>query len=81
MPDYALRTTHMVPLALLALVATPPESQPVSATVQATATVRIVTAVRLKLDSPTNEDAPPLRDTRVRLSDGSLEPAKLIEFQ
>jgi hypothetical protein len=71
----------MVPLALLALVATPPHPRPVAATVQATATIRIVTAVRLKLDSSTNEDAPPLRDTQVRLSDGSFEPAKLIEFQ
>jgi hypothetical protein len=70
----------MVLLALLALASTP-EPRPAAATVQATATIRIVTAVRLKLDSSTNEDAPPLRETQVRLSDGSFETAKLIEFQ
>jgi hypothetical protein len=71
----------MVPLVLLALASTPPEPRPAAATVQATATIRILTAVRLTLGAPMNPDAPPLRDGVVRLTDGSLLPAKLIEFQ
>jgi hypothetical protein len=52
-----------------------------SASAQATATIRIVAAVRLKLDASTNPGAPPTRDARVRTTDGTQLPAKLIEFQ
>jgi len=71
----------MVLIAAAALVAAPPQSRPVTATVQATATIRIVTAVRLKLDSESNPGAPPARNCLVKAADGSSQPAKLIEFQ
>jgi len=47
---------------------------------EATATVRIVSGVRLKLDSPTNADAPPAHDSKVK-AEGRLQPARLIEFE
>jgi hypothetical protein len=65
--------------ALLANAPTPPAAP--SATAQATATIRIVTAVRLKLDAAANPGAPPARNTVLRLGDGTAQPAKLIEFQ
>lgn len=49
--------------------------------VQATATVRILSGVRLKLDSATNTDAPPAHDAVVMTKDGTTQPARLIEFQ
>jgi hypothetical protein len=48
--------------------------------VQATATVRILSGVRLKLDSPTNAGAPTAHDSTVT-ADGAQHPARLIEFQ
>jgi hypothetical protein len=71
----------MMLLAAAALATTPPPGHPVAAVVQATATIRIVTAVRLKLDAPANDGAPPSRDSVIRLPDGSIEAARLIEFQ
>jgi len=65
--------------AALATAQTPPAAP--SATAQATATIRIVTAVRLKLDAPVNPGAPPAHDAILRLGDGTTRPAKLIEFQ
>jgi len=68
--------------ATAAALATPQSSgHPVSAAVQATATIRIVTGVSLKLDAPVNPGAPPSRDTVIHAADGSSAPAKLIEFQ
>jgi hypothetical protein len=64
-----------------ALATAPPHSAAISAVAQATATIRILTAVRLKLDEPNNPGAPTARDAVVRLSDGTAQPAKLIEFQ
>ncbi|MGN6848793.1 MAG: hypothetical protein ACTHJK_04855 [Sphingomicrobium sp.] len=69
-------------VAVAAALAMPPShGHPVSATVQATATIRIVSGVTLRLDAPNNPDAPPSRDTVIRSADGSTAPAKLIEFQ
>ena len=65
-------------LLVAAALATAP---PPSATAQATATIRIVTAVRLKLDAAVNPGAPIARDAVLRLGDGTARPAKLIEFQ
>jgi hypothetical protein len=59
----------------------PPTRSPTSAVAQATATIRVVTGVALKLDAPTNADAPPTRETVIHSADGSTAPAKLIEFQ
>jgi hypothetical protein len=71
----------MVLIALAALVASPQQSRPFTAVAQATATIRIVSAVRLKWDAAVNPGAPPSRDCLIRSSDGSIQPAKLIEFQ
>jgi hypothetical protein len=59
---------------------TPQPSAPPPVVVQATATVRILSGVRLRLDSPTNTDAPLAHDTLVK-TDGTQQPARLIEFQ
>jgi hypothetical protein len=57
----------------------PPEPRaPVAA--EATASVRIVAGVRLRLDSPTNPDAPPAHDSTVK-TDGTPQLARLIEFE
>ena len=47
---------------------------------QATATVRILSGVQLKLDAPTNDGAPPARDSKIMV-DGSQQAARLIEFE
>ena len=59
---------------------TPQPTGPAPVVVQATATVRILSGVRLKLDSTTNTDAPLAHDTMVK-TDGTQQPARLIEFQ
>jgi hypothetical protein len=73
----------MVFLAAAALAATPPSPpRPVAAVAQATATIRVISAVRLKLDGAApNPDAPAPRQSVVKTSDGSVQAAKLIEFQ
>lgn len=72
----------MLFLAAAAAIATPQpaSSRPVPVAAQATATVRIISGVRLKLDSPTNPGAPPARDSKVT-TDSGTRPARLIEFQ
>ncbi len=47
---------------------------------QATVSVRIISGVPLKLDSPVNPGAPAPRDSKVRIN-GEQQPARLIEFQ
>jgi hypothetical protein len=58
----------------------PPRASAVPVAAEATATVRIVRGVRLKLDSQLNDGAPPAHDSKVR-SDGEVRPARLIEFE
>lgn len=67
--------------AAAAIIATqsPAGGQP-RVSVQAIATVRIISGVRLKLDSPTNRDAPRAHDSVVT-TDGNRRPARLIEFE
>ena len=45
------------------------------------ARIRVLAAVRLKLGSNENPGAPRARDARLRLADGTTQPARLIEFQ
>lgn len=60
---------------------TPPTEAPLRRVVaEATATVRIVSGVRLKLDSEANPDAPPVHDSIVT-ADGTRRKAQLIEFE
>lgn len=72
----------MLLFAAAAIAATPPAGRlstpPV--VVQATATVRIISGVRLKLDSPTNADAPQAHDSVV-VTEGTPRAARLIEFE
>lgn len=73
----------MIWLAAAAAATVAPPSNRASASVvvvQATATVRIISGVRLKLDSPNNADAPAAHDSMV-IADGTQKPARLIEFQ
>jgi hypothetical protein len=68
--------------AAAALVTAPsPDRRPAPAVAQASATVRIISGVALKLDSPTNPDAPPAHDAMVTTKDGGTRPARLIEFE
>jgi hypothetical protein len=73
----------MFTLAAAAALATAPplDRRPEPVVVQASATVRIISGVRLKLDSPTNPDAPPAHDAKVTTNDGETRPARLIEFE
>lgn len=54
--------------------------RPVPAVVEARATVRILSGVRIQLASPTNAEAPPAHDSKIT-ADGKSEPARLIEFE
>jgi hypothetical protein len=76
----ALAKSMMMLIAAAALATTPSPGH-VTVVSQATATIRIVTAVRLKLDQPLNDGAPPSHDSVIRLPDGSVSQARLIEFQ
>ena len=81
MAAIALGIMAMILLAAAALATTSPEYRPAAAVAQATATIRVISAVRLKLDAETNTDAPPARPSVFKAADGSVQPAKLIEFQ
>jgi hypothetical protein len=69
--------------AAAALAATPaqPSEWRATATVQATASIRIISGVVLKFDAPQNAGAPPAHDGQVTTEDGMVRPARLIEFQ
>lgn len=70
-------------LAAVAVAATPSiGSAPAPrAVVQATATVRIISGVRLRLDSAVNANAPMAHDSVVTTTDGVQHNARLIEFE
>ncbi len=72
----------MLALAALAMAVSAPQPAPVpiGPAVEARATVRIVSGVRLKLDGSINADVPAPRDTTLR-SSGLSQPARLIEFE
>jgi hypothetical protein len=70
----------MVLLLAAALVSSAP-AHPVAASAQATATIRVLSAVQIKFGSSGNDGVPPARDTVLKTADGNSQPAKLIEFQ
>lgn len=70
----------MVILAAAALAAEFPQSRTMT-TAQATATIRVLRAVVLKLDGSPNPDAPPVRDSMIATADGAHHPLKVIDFQ
>jgi hypothetical protein len=63
-----------------ALAAEAPQSA-LTATAQATVTIRVLRAVTLKLDGSPNADAPLPRDTVVTMVDGTRQATKVIDFQ
>ena len=69
----------MVVLAAAALASLPAQA-PVRASAQATATIRVIRGVELKLGRD-NPGAPPARDHVLKTADGSSQHANLIEFQ
>ena len=71
----------MLLLAAAAIVATSPAPPArTAAVVQATATVRILSGVRVKLGSASNAGAPAAHASIVT-ADGARRPAQLIEFE
>ena len=73
----------MLWLAAAAMTAATPQSaasQPVRAVVQAQATVRIISAARIRLDGQGSADAPAPTDAAVH-AEGTPQTARLIEFQ
>ena len=70
----------MVILAAAALASLPP-SRPVSAAVQATATIRVIRGVQLTFGAASNPDAPHARECMLKTAGGTLQRAELIEFQ
>lgn len=71
----------MMFLIAAAAIATVAPSTRTSASVQATATIRVIKGVVLKLDGSSNPGAPLTRDSLVKSADGSMQRLKLIEFQ
>lgn len=71
----------MILLAAAVLAVTPPPTPRFTASLQATATIRIVSAVRVKLGEANNPGAPAARESEITLADGTRQAAKLIEFQ
>jgi hypothetical protein len=61
--------------------APPAPSNRAAAVVQATAIIRVISGVQVKFGAPSNPGAPPPRETAVKAADGTIHPAKLIEFQ
>jgi hypothetical protein len=66
--------------AMIAATSQSPPSAAVRIAVQAQATVRIISAARIRFDGGPNADAPPPTDSVVH-TEGSPLPARLIEFQ
>ena len=71
----------MLLFAAAILAADPPPPRQASAVAQATATVRVIRAVTLKLDGSANDEAPAPRNALIASADGTHRPIKLIEFQ
>ena len=73
----------MLWLAVLATLASAPQNatpQPTRAIVQATATVRIISGTRIRLDGQASADAPAPTDGVVHTK-GLAQTARLVEFQ
>ena len=70
----------MIILAAAALVSLAPQPAPLRASVQATATIRVIRGVQIKFGEA-NPEAPPARACVLKGADGSIQRAKLVEFQ
>ncbi|HZU51398.1 MAG TPA: hypothetical protein VE968_05930 [Sphingomicrobium sp.] len=60
-------------------IAAPPSKA--AATVESTATIRVLRAVTLKLDGSANPELPPPRSTVIKRENGSFDRAKVFDFQ
>ena len=69
----------LIAAAALATASTPHQG-PI-ATAQATATIRVLTSVRVKLDGSSTPGSPAPRDAQLKFADGTSQSAKLVEFQ
>jgi hypothetical protein len=73
----------MLFLAAAALVAAAPQpapQAPVTASVQAQATIRIISGVEVRFGGASSAGAPAPRDSTIQLN-GSAQPARLVEFE
>ena len=70
----------LVAAAVVSNSAPPPSPRSAPVIAQATATVRIISGVRLDLQSANNEGAPTARASTVAVN-GERQPARLIEFE
>jgi hypothetical protein len=71
----------MLVIAAAVAVSVPSTSPTIRASVQATATIRVISGVRLSFGAGLSDaDVPRVRDTLVKTGDTS-QPAKLVEFQ
>jgi hypothetical protein len=69
-------------LAAIAASTMPPPSRSPGVSVQATASIRIISGARLSFSGEQRQpDIPPLRQTTIRTADAQQQPARLIEFQ
>jgi hypothetical protein len=71
----------LIVAAAAALSNVPPPPSSASATAQATATIRVVAAVRISFTAPQDADVPPAHDAVIKATDGTVQPAKIIDFQ
>ena len=73
----------MLLLAAAAIAASVQQSPPrAGASVQAMATIRIISGVRLSLGGEQNDpNIPRLRDAVIHTADAQQQPAKLVEFE
>jgi hypothetical protein len=73
----------MLLLAAAAIAASAPQSSPnAGASVQAMASIRIISGVRLRLGGEQKDPSlPRLRDAVIHTADAQLQPAKLVEFE
>jgi hypothetical protein len=71
----------LVIIAAAVVVSVPSTPPSIRASVQATATIRVITGVRLSFSADLSDaDVPRARDTFIKTA-GAEQPAKLIEFQ
>lgn len=68
-------------LLLATVLASSAPTHPVGASAQATATIRVVSAVEIKFGSKQTVGVPPAQDTVIKGADGTSQPAKIVEFQ
>jgi len=77
---YETAMLMVVAAALAASASSGPPAQG-AVSVQARATIRIVSATRLRVGSERSEEGLPVRLASIRGEDGGRQPARLVEFE